>query len=523
MTHIARQKIYFSVIAGCLALAIGTGTIYARNIDFKLPSRTIDAFLDRAEYARFGGAGALQAIFSVFGSPDALASATETEDGVPVLLYHGIVNGPDRFSMTTDTFKDQLYTLKAAGYQTISLEDYYAFQRGEKRLPRRSFLLTFDDGRRDSYEKADPVLKALGFKAVMFIATADSVPAPSGLSGYYITTSDIKEMVASGNWEIGSHDIQSTGGFVPVDGNGTRGNFLSNKAWLPTIGRLETDDEYFTRITSEIVGSKHVLESNFGVQVDATSYPFGDYGQQTVNNPGAISAIASLEGDNYRVAFRQVWQNQGEYILNYSTDNRLRLKRIEVPTDWTGAQLLAYLEGGLDKSLPYADDFAENAGWRRSWGDARIANGDATLGATSTTTGAAAFLDGTKTWKDYRFDATLDWTSGSNVTLMSRYKDGQNYLSCIFGTDGWVAITSTIDGATQRIFEQHDPVALANGRRTSLGMSVQGRSATCYAEGEAVASTTVPDGIGGVGFKIWDPRLATAEIHVKNVSLTPLK
>jgi peptidoglycan/xylan/chitin deacetylase (PgdA/CDA1 family) len=41
--------------------------------------------------------------------------------------------------------------------------------KGEKILPKKSFLLTFDDGRKDSFYPVDPVLKKLNYNAVILI------------------------------------------------------------------------------------------------------------------------------------------------------------------------------------------------------------------------------------------------------------------------------------------------------------------------------------------------------------------
>jgi len=204
--------------------------------------------------------------------------ATGTAPALPVLVYHGIVAKTDRFSLTEEKFKDQLFTLKRAGYQTIRLADFLAFERGETTLPAKSFLLTFDDGRADSYERGDPILEALGYSAVMFVATEDSLDAPSRHASYYLSKDELARMQASGRWEIGSHARQVGHGFVAIDANGTQGNFLSNREWLTSAGRLETDDEYAKRVDDELGTAKNQLADAFGKPIIAFSYPFSDFG-----------------------------------------------------------------------------------------------------------------------------------------------------------------------------------------------------------------------------------------------------
>lgn len=54
----------------------------------------------------------------------------------------------------------------------ISLAELLAAQRGERPLPRRSVLVTFDDAYRDFGEIAWPVLRRLGIPATLFVPTA---------------------------------------------------------------------------------------------------------------------------------------------------------------------------------------------------------------------------------------------------------------------------------------------------------------------------------------------------------------
>jgi peptidoglycan/xylan/chitin deacetylase (PgdA/CDA1 family) len=94
-----------------------------------------------------------------------------------VLTYHRVANplvaadvDQEVVDARPEDFEQQLTFLKKY-CNVIDLEDLRAFQRGYK-LPPNPVLITFDDGYRDNYETAFPILKSHGMTAVFFIATA---------------------------------------------------------------------------------------------------------------------------------------------------------------------------------------------------------------------------------------------------------------------------------------------------------------------------------------------------------------
>jgi peptidoglycan/xylan/chitin deacetylase (PgdA/CDA1 family) len=519
--HVKQRKALFSIAAGSLLVCIGFGVSVLRDLDVR---SHIDAYRYlgyRYEYNRGNGMTRTSAALSVLDDTETLTPVFIGGSGIPVLLYHGIVPVADRFSITEKKFKEQMFALKRAGYRTITLDEFYDFMNGTTQLPEKSFLLTFDDGRIDSVKYADPIFRALGFHAVMFVATDASIPPEDRKeSTYYIDQKDIREMLASGRWEVGSHAVQGTGGFVPIDAAGHKGNFLSNKMWLATEQRLETDAEYEARVTHELHDSKLELEKTFGITVGSMSYPFGDYGQQNANNPDAAGVINRIIGQNYRVAFRQVWPNYGQYILNYPSDDHLHLKRVETPTDWTGKQLIDYLAIGADKPLPYAESFVSDAGWKQTWGESELRDGAYALRATAKSTGAATFLEGAGAWTDYLYTAKVDQVSGSHVSLVGRYQDEDHYLACTFG-QGRAKIDRVASDTTTKLAESKvRPSLLASG---DFGMRIKGNTMQCLIGSNVVVSSYVPAGHGGIGIKIWDQVPATAEAIVKHVSVVPIE
>jgi hypothetical protein len=487
----------------------------------QMPFKSVKYGLDYTSQTSPGGfLGSVANLFGPAKLDVEVGTSTMARD-VPVLLYHGITETPDRFSMTAETFADQMFALKRAGYHTITLQEFQDFLDGEKRLNEKSFLLTFDDARIDAYWGADPVLQALDFTAVMFVATADSINARP-LPSYYIHHSLLARMIRTGRWEIGSHAIQQYGGFIPVDRFGNEANFLSNKMWFGEHDRLETDEEYRARITHELVDSKKELEERFGVPIAAFAYPFGDYGQQTSNHPGAQAVIEEIVRTTYPIAFNQVWPTDALFNSNYPDIDRAHVRRIEPSTRWTGEQVLALVENSRTKNIAFKDDFRVDQGWKHNWGSGSLENNRLELAAGTTTTGAIAFLDGTHEWDDYAYTASAVRISGDFISLVSRFQNNNNYVSCWF-SDREVKIMEKVGGVERTLAKVRNTLESGDTGAT-LGMSVSGQTARCLEGQQVVASVS---GIhrelskGGIGFIAWDRVPNTAALSVLSVSVAP--
>lgn len=77
---------------------------------------------------------------------------------------------PAFFGTTPELFRKQLVELSKHG-SFVSADDIAAAVKHEKKLPERSIVITFDDGLREQYEYALPVLNELGIPAIFFVNT----------------------------------------------------------------------------------------------------------------------------------------------------------------------------------------------------------------------------------------------------------------------------------------------------------------------------------------------------------------
>ncbi|HEX9453845.1 MAG TPA: polysaccharide deacetylase family protein, partial [Candidatus Binatia bacterium] len=113
---------------------------------------------------------------------------------VPILTYHDLAaQAKGRMVMGAKGFEEQMRYLKSQGYRVITLKEFVEFVSLGRQLPKKSVLITFDDGYRSFLRFAYPVLKELGFSATLFIYT-DYVAA----GGNAFSWADLKKLSDEG-------------------------------------------------------------------------------------------------------------------------------------------------------------------------------------------------------------------------------------------------------------------------------------------------------------------------------------
>ena len=91
-------------------------------------------------------------------------------NSVPVVMYHHVSSSGGPLTISPENFESQIEWLASNGYVTLTADEFARFLRGVP-MPRRSVLLTFDDGYLDNYVHAHSILLRYGLNAVMFLVT----------------------------------------------------------------------------------------------------------------------------------------------------------------------------------------------------------------------------------------------------------------------------------------------------------------------------------------------------------------
>ena len=162
---------------------------------------------------------------------------------VLVLNYHKIANEHKSLSVTLDDFEQHMKWLQEYGFTCITPGQLYDFVANGADLPEKPVLITFDDGYKDNYTNAFPIMKKYGMKGTIFVVTGFL-----GVYDNYLTWDQAKELFEAG-FNIESHTY-------------------SHKSMT------EASDE---DITKELVKSRQTIKEKLGIDSDFMAYPTGTY------------------------------------------------------------------------------------------------------------------------------------------------------------------------------------------------------------------------------------------------------
>ena len=203
---------------------------------------------------------------------------------IPVLCYHGIGVQHNHLTVTRHLFAEQMEALHVAGFHTVSMATYAAFVRHQPvRLPSRPILITFDDGRVDSYRGADQVLAHYHYQATMFVVAA----WPSRHPGFALHWSELQRMSSSGRWTIQLHAGREHT-HLPVDARGDVGEAYAYRRFVsaPGGGQLESFAAYKRRVTRDVRWGEQQMRRHIpAYRPYAFAVPYSNYGQRRTNDP----------------------------------------------------------------------------------------------------------------------------------------------------------------------------------------------------------------------------------------------
>lgn len=186
---------------------------------------------------------------------------------LPILAYHRVhPTISNHMVVSPALFRAHLEALRAHGYSFISLDSWFAALRGETHLPPKPIAVSFDDGWRDQYQYALPILTEFNAPAIFYIYPA-TVGSEDAMSWHQLS-----ELSQRGHL-IGCHSATHSDLARPF--------------------AIESRQQYLARLRRETREARTTLSQRLGQNIVHFCYPYGYYNSNVlafVREAGFLSA-----------------------------------------------------------------------------------------------------------------------------------------------------------------------------------------------------------------------------------------
>jgi peptidoglycan/xylan/chitin deacetylase (PgdA/CDA1 family) len=204
---------------------------------------------------------------------------------VPVLCYHRFGADKNKMVVSPENFARQMAYLAENNYRVIRMRDLLEFLQGQRALPKRSVVITMDDGYKSVYQHAYPVLQKYGFPATIFVYSEFEGARDA------LTWKEMQEMVASRLIDIQPHSkTHSNLGIAQPD---------------------EDNAAYERRVQAEVAVPMQQIAKHLGIPVHTFAYPYGDtnkYVIEQLKQRDYKMAVTVQAGSNAAFAFPYMLQ-----------------------------------------------------------------------------------------------------------------------------------------------------------------------------------------------------------------------
>lgn len=180
-----------------------------------------------------------------------LSINTWAKDNAVILLYHHVSHStPKVTSVSPDTFREHMQYL-AEHHQVLPLKEVIETLQNKQPLPDKVVVITFDDGYKNIYDNAHPILKEFSFPYTIFIN-----PPLIGIVGYQLDWHQIKIMANEG---------------------ASFANHGSQHSHMLTKNKSESEESWLRRSLLEIETAETILKNNLGYSLKYFAYPYGEF------------------------------------------------------------------------------------------------------------------------------------------------------------------------------------------------------------------------------------------------------
>ncbi|MCQ9626314.1 polysaccharide deacetylase family protein [Cetobacterium somerae] len=206
---------------------------------------------------------------------------------MPVIMYHRVIKdesekGVHGTYVTVEQFEEQMKYLKKKGYETVTFKDLLN-NRYKQRFDKdkKWIMLTFDDGYKDNYENAFPILKKYQFKGIIYV-----------LDGIEYNKWDVDN---PGNPEK-RFTLMNQEELLEMQNYGIE--FGGHTSTHPRLAELSTE-----QVKSEIINSKSNIEKIIGKELLSFAYPYGSLNEEVKRIPQEAGYKFAVATDSGSIVF----------------------------------------------------------------------------------------------------------------------------------------------------------------------------------------------------------------------------
>ena len=210
---------------------------------------------------------------------------------IPIVMYHSVTKtGKSNYIIPPDLLEKDFAYIVSHGYTAVFVRDVVNFVNGKTKLPKKSIVISFDDGFYNNLYYAVPLLEKYGLKATINVVgsyvDAEKGKTKRSCSYSYLNEKELAAVAKSGAVEIGNHS------YAMHSLSGRRGVMRK---------KSETEKQYETALKEDADKCKRLIKRVCGTDVKVFAYPYGSSSTSTeriLRSLGYQAILTCAEGVN---------------------------------------------------------------------------------------------------------------------------------------------------------------------------------------------------------------------------------
>ena len=235
-------------------------------------------------------------------------AADSDAPSLTVISYHEITDPKEAltpaYAVAPTMFVRQIDWLRNNGFNFVSVDQVIAASRGERPLPPKAVLLTFDDAYQSVARNAWPILQMLRIPSVHAVVTRwqetkDFVDFDGKLvpRSAFMSWEQLRNMRSTGLVEIASHSHDLHRGIV----SNPQGNLqpaTTTRLFDAASGKYESESSFEQRLKTDLQRSATLITQRAGQRPRVIVWPYGKYNALAEDAARASGMVVGLTLDD---------------------------------------------------------------------------------------------------------------------------------------------------------------------------------------------------------------------------------